>query len=154
MSEPLFKHDDCAACRYLGEYEGADLYVHEQNEVSQDEYVIRRSSVPHDYSSFPEDCITGRSFISEAMEPYIVAMKRARRGIPTEPTYYASTKFSGVGFAMPGQEATDIPTDGFALAPYQVDPEVREHGETWMAERADHWFSLKISGDLTLSPEL
>lgn len=50
----------------------------------------------------------------------------------TEPTYYVSTAFSGVGFLMPGEK---LPDGAVFVASHQVDPEIREQGRDWMEGR-------------------
>lgn len=48
-----------------------------------------------------------------------------------EPTYYASTSFSGVGFLAPGSL---LPKNATALDAAQVMPEIRIEGMAWMNE--------------------
>ena len=58
-SKPLFKHD-CESCKFLGTYQGIDLYYHPGSH-GIDETVVAR------YSDWPSDYRSGLSF----SRPYI-----------------------------------------------------------------------------------
>lgn len=51
----------------------------------------------------------------------------------TEPTYYVTTDFSGVGFCL---NDGDVPARGTILIAGQVAPDVREAGRIWKARHA------------------
>jgi len=72
---PHFQHD-CAACTFLGSYEGSDLYHCPQHGFPT--LIVRRSDVPQDYTSFLAEIVRRDSRQFSSYLPGLVeALRRA-----------------------------------------------------------------------------